>query len=370
MSDVVIVGGGIVGCAAAAFLGESGARVTLVEGSEIGAGASGRNSGAVQHPFDPVLARLHVETLGIYRELDGFALPERPAGLLLLTDDADAAAARLDELQALHRELQPRILAGGDLAGAEPILAPGLTAVRLETGYPVAPDAAVHAFAARAEAAGAVIRVGAAVAETIVGAGRVSGVRLADGADLPADAVLLAAGPWTPSLLDPSGTRSPIVRTWGITVQVELGQTPRHILEEGVVHTVNAAVEGSPDLPAGVPSLFSMVGVGEVSTVGSTFLPFEPDAAAVAPLLLGRGAAIVPGLDRARVLRQRSCARPQSIDGRPMVGAVPAVDGLFVCAGHGPWGISTGPASARMVADLILERPTSIPDELAPARFG
>jgi len=49
---------------------------------------------------------------------------------------------------------------------------------------------------------------------------------------------------------------------------------------------------------------------------------------------------------------------------------VPGKRNLFVCAGHGAWGISTGPASARMVADLVLGRSPEIPLELDPARFG
>ena len=61
-ADVAIVGGGIVGCAAAAFLAEAGARVDLYEREEVGAAASGRNSGSIQHPFDPVMTELHVPT--------------------------------------------------------------------------------------------------------------------------------------------------------------------------------------------------------------------------------------------------------------------------------------------------------------------
>ncbi|HEX6655367.1 MAG TPA: FAD-dependent oxidoreductase, partial [Candidatus Limnocylindria bacterium] len=43
--DLLIVGGGIIGCSAAAFAAERGASVVLLEATEIGAGASGRNSG-------------------------------------------------------------------------------------------------------------------------------------------------------------------------------------------------------------------------------------------------------------------------------------------------------------------------------------
>jgi glycine/D-amino acid oxidase-like deaminating enzyme len=70
IADVAVVGGGIVGCATAAFLAAAGARVTLYERAEVGAGASGRNSGIVQHPFDPVLVGLYRRSLGLYRDLE------------------------------------------------------------------------------------------------------------------------------------------------------------------------------------------------------------------------------------------------------------------------------------------------------------
>ena len=75
--------------------------------------------------------------------------------------------------------------------------------------------------------------------------------------------------------------------------------------------------------------------------------------AALVPAILARGAGYVPGIASARVGPHRVCARPQSVDGRPLVGRVPGIDGLWVAAGHGPWGISTGPASGRLLADLL-----------------
>jgi glycine/D-amino acid oxidase-like deaminating enzyme len=50
------------------------------------------------------------------------------------------------------------------------------------------------------------------------------------------------------------------------------------------------------------------------------------------------------------------------------VGALPGQEGLWVAAGHGPWGISTGPASARVVVDALLER-GEVPAPLSVARF-
>ena len=91
-TDVAVIGGGIVGCAAAAFLAEAGARVDLYERDEVAAAASGRNSGSVQHPFDPVLRDLHVETLRHYRELDDFELPAQPAGVLMLAQSGPCSS--------------------------------------------------------------------------------------------------------------------------------------------------------------------------------------------------------------------------------------------------------------------------------------
>ena len=55
------------------------------------------------------------------------------------------------------------------------------------------------------------------------------------------------------------------------------------------------------------------------------------------------------------------------MDGRPFIGPVPGVADLFVCAGHGPWGISTGPASAALAARAVLDG-TRPPAELAANR--
>jgi glycine oxidase len=363
-ADVLVVGGGIIGCAAAAMLATRGATVMLVEGTEIGAGASGRNLGAVQHPFDPVLAGLYRESLVRYRAVadrtDGaFRMPDRPAGLLLLTRDAEAAARQAERMAATVPELAPELVSPPDLVRLEPSLAPGLAAVRLATGYPIPPAAATEAWAALAEERGARLAVGSA-ARPVIEHGEAVGVRLEDGSRIAADRVLVAAGPWTPRLVRPDGAWQPIVRTWGVTLQLRLGDAaPAHVVEEDEVDAVNraaaATARAAEDAEGEPPSLFSMASAGGVTTLGSTFLPHEPDPAAIEPLLLRRAVAFLPAVAEAEVVGRRLCARPQSIDGRPFIGPVPAVGNLFVCAGHGPWGISTGPASAAIAARAVLD---------------
>jgi len=363
---VVVIGGGIIGCAAAAIMADRGAAVVLVEETAIGAGASGRNLGAIQHPFDPVLAALYGESLVRYRALaavtgSGFAIGDQPAGLLLLNRDADAAAAQARRMATAFPELDPRLVEPDELERLEPSLARGPAAVRLETGFPVPPDAATAAWAALAEDRGAVIVVGDA-ARPLERDGRAAGAMLADGSTIEADAVLVAAGPWTPALVDPTGRWRPIHSTWGVTIQLRLdGSAPRHIVEEDEVDSLSRAEAATArasevdDPDADPPSLFSLATAGGITTLGSTFLPAEPDPARIGSLLLRRAAAFLPAVVEAELVGRRMCARPQSVDGRPFVGAVPQVAGLFVCAGHGPWGISTGPATAAMVARSILD---------------
>lgn len=378
VADVVVIGGGIIGCAAAAILADRGAHVVLVEATGIGAGASGRNLGAVQHPFDPVLAPLYHETLTRYRALaaehGGFRMSREPHGLLLLNRDADAAAAQARRLGHAVPELQPELVDPDELTRLEPSLAPGPAAVLLRTGHPIPPAWATGAFADAAARRGVRFLVGSA-AHPVVEGDRVAGAQLADGYSIAADTVLVAAGPWTPSIVAPGGEWQPIAPTWGVTVQLRLpGPTPRHILEEDAVDTVNRAAAATARAAQAIdygepepPSLFSLASAAGVSTVGSTFLPLEPDPAFIEPLLLHRAAEFVPAVSRAEIIGRQACARPQSVDGRPFVGRAPNVEGLFVCAGHGPWGISTGPASAAIVARTILDG-TEPPRELDARR--
>jgi len=117
---------------------------------------------------------------------------------------------------------------------------------------------------------------------------------------------------------------------------------------------------------------FSLVPGAGSSYLGSTFLRDEPDPAAWLDILRAVGSRYVPAVAAAPVVGLRTCARPVSSDARPLLGRAPWTDGLWIAAGHGMWGISTGPGSARLVADAILGngKPDAISQELAVGRFG
>ena len=376
-ADVAVIGGGIIGCSAAAILAERGATVTLYEATAVGAGASGRNLGAIQHPFDAVLAPLYYSSLEAYHALAaedaGFAMPAEPRGVLMLNRDPDASRRQVAHLREAVPDLTVEFVEPDAVAAAEPSLVPGFAACRLDTGYPIPPASATSAFARLAAARGAEMQVGM-VAEPWIEEGVLRGVRLADGTRHAAGAVLIAAGPWSPPLVDATGAWEPINRTWGVTVQLELGgAAPRHVIEEDEVDAVNRPLVAAAKAAAGEPeaadphTLFTIASATGISTLGSTFLPSEPDGERIAKLLMERGATYLPAIANAPVREVRICARPQSADSRPFIGPVKGVEGLFVCAGHGPWGISTGPASAALVVEAILDH-GSVPEPLAATR--
>ena len=172
-------------------------------------------------------------------------------------------------------------------------------------------------------------------------------------------AVVVTAGPWTPAIIDPSGAWRPILPYWGVIVELGLEAPPTHVLEEA---GVDAAIEpdgGLADAEDGAIG-FSLVTADGRSSLGSTFLPFEPDPRDYERRLRQGGARYLPaiadapnpgppGLRTAARARRPPARRAGAGRGRP--------DGLFMAAGHGPWGISTGPASAAHVAALVLGEP-------------
>jgi glycine/D-amino acid oxidase-like deaminating enzyme len=376
--DVAVIGGGIVGAATAAFLAEAGLGVRLHERTGIAAGASGRNSGIVQQPFDAVLAALYRSSVVEYRALaaeDGatFAFPADPAGLLYVGRDGAAARAIAAEWSEAWPAARPEVLDGAALALLEPALAPDLVACRLDIGFPVGPAAATRAFADRARRRGVELVIGADARPAIEG-GRAAGV-IRDGRLEPAGAVVVAAGPWTPQVVDPGGPWRPIRPVWGVVASVDLGpEAPRHGLEAidiDIEPGADADAPGTGDVRDELVD-FSLVPAARSSALGSTFLPSEPEPAAWLDALRRAGSRYVPAVATAPLVGMRHCARPVSLDGRPLVGRAPWCEGLWIAAGHGPWGISTGPGTARLVADRILGRLTddAIPAELRAGRFG
>ncbi|MGQ0668839.1 MAG: NAD(P)/FAD-dependent oxidoreductase, partial [Actinomycetota bacterium] len=268
MPDVVIVGGGIIGCACAYELARSGASVTLLERSELAAGASGRNQGLYTTPLDPALAQMARASLAAYLELaeetpTPAMLDREPCGWLAVAGDDEEAALAREEAEAAaalgvaveHLDVQ----AAHEL---EPELATGLEGWLLDDGYRLDPAALTVALAHLANRHGATVRHHLPARRLVVRADRVTGVLTDDGV-VEADTVVLAAGPWTPGLLETLVLHLPVfgLRGWLIRLRPaaplfsRILETAGRVLRHEPARPPSAAEVAEGNLPASVGGL-------------------------------------------------------------------------------------------------------------------
>jgi D-amino-acid dehydrogenase len=359
--DIAIVGAGMLGCAAAARLAEEGASVVVFDERGVGSGASGRNSGAIEHPYDAAQRSVYEASLRLLRKL-GVSLPESPVGVLLLERDEAVVAAIAEEMGDQYPELDPRVLDPDELLALEPAIAPGHRACRVETGFPVPPRLTTELFAQKAQQHGAKFVIGAPAA--LLWDGRTClGVRVG-GEDVLAAHVIVAAGSVTSRVVDPEGRWVPVFPSWGVNLEMSMTSTPRHVLLEAAVARAQTG-----EAPA-LEHAFSLVSAGDRTALGSTFLLYEPEPEAWEARMIERACSFVPALRTASITGRTACARPRSIDGRPLLGRVEGADNLLVATGNGGRGISTGAACGRLVADSVLRGSDElIPPPLRADRF-
>jgi glycine/D-amino acid oxidase-like deaminating enzyme len=389
--NIVVVGGGIVGTACAYELARAGALVTLLEKDELAAGASGRNLGYLDTSKDPVLAPLARRSLERYAEIASdpptpFFLDAEPLGTLAVTIDQDEVDDLRDWASAAEAVGVEVERVDDRLRELEPELSPDvLEAYLLHEGHRVDPLALTVCLGALARDAGASIRHHAPARRLVERGDRIAGV-VTDDVVLEADAVVLAAGPWSPAVARPVGVSLPIVSARGWLVHV-MPERPlfRHWIQSGArrLHAGELAYAAEPGpLSLTLREFGEAAETREVSPMiqpapdGSVLTgtsrepsfaadPFELD---VPRLVAAEASRLVPGLAEAPVLATWSGVRPVSPDERPMLGRVR--EGLFVATGHGSEGVILGAASGEQLAALVLG--TGPPFENAPfdpARF-
>ena len=387
-ADVVVVGGGVIGCACAYELASHGAKVVLVERSELAAGASGRNHGLLLSPLDPALVPMAESTLAAYADLTAastvpVAMDAEPLGYLLVTmdDPAEREAASLEAEAAVACGVKIEHVDRAAVRELEPELDERVIEGWLfHDGRRLQPALLTAAFGQAASAAGAVIRTHLVVRALATHGDRVRGV-LTDEGSRPADVVVAAAGPWTPPLLRPLGISMPITGARGWLVNVAPARAP-------VGRLVSRAGWHAPPDPDGIPPVRAadliggsmprkMIGTmlqpnadGTMLIGGSRQFAFtpEPDDASVPHRLLAGAVDLVPSLAGAPVQGASWGIRPMTPAGRPAVGEVGT--GLVVASGHGSLGVILGGGTARLVASLVLG--TEAPFDarpFEPARF-
>ncbi len=363
-ADVVIAGGGLIGCALAAELARRGRSVIVVEKAEPGAEASGAAAGMLSPQSDArsrdAFFDLAFESYGLFpawtQELSdetGVEVGYRRTGLLLCRDEEDAGAGSDDALawqraaglsvERLSREALARA-AGGRLSARVQ------SAIWFPEEGAVDPRSLTQAAWRAAVRRGAEVRTGTSVRSFRIEGDVCRGLDT-DSGPIEADATVDAAGAWA----------------------AFPGQLPLTLPVEPVRGQI---VELSPSVP-----LDTIVAAGDVyvvprpggtALVGST-LEHVGFRKAVTPEALERLRAaavrLVPDLASARLVTSWSGLRPGTPDGWPILGHSP-VRGLFFAAGHFRNGILLAPVTARCLADLLCGCPARDLSAFSIGRFA
>jgi sarcosine oxidase subunit beta len=384
---VVIIGGGIVGCACAYALANAGVQVHLVERGPLGAGASRAGMSHVVTWEEPemhlALARASQK---LYEEYNNTLSPEieyRRTGSLAVVEQPEGLPAMAEMVGRLRRwGLECDLLDARDLHHLEPGLAPDLPGGAYFPGDGmVNPLAATQALAQAARRRGAVIETHSEVTGIELsprgrgepGDRSVQGVQTARGR-IAARQVVIAAGAWSGALGRMAGVEIPIQPRKGtLVVTAPVPADLLHcqvILSAGYMESVKG--DGSGGAGVAVAANIQQVKNGNL-LLGSSrqFAGFdlrvEPE---VVREVVRRCVRFVPGLAGVLAIRFWAGLRPYTPDLLPIIGPVSAVPGLYIAAGHEGIGITEGPVTGLLISQMITGQTTALPVEsLSPDRF-
>lgn len=362
--EILIVGGGVIGCAIARELAGRGRRVRLLERARPGAEASSAAAGILSPQSDGrvpgPLFDLALESRSLYADWvaeieveTGLSVGYRRTGLLRCARDEEDARALDVFLWQRDRGLAVEVWEADRLArrlGGR--LAPS---IRRGLFFPdeavVDPARLVEALARSARLRGVEIREGVAVRGLRIENGRCLGVET--GAEsLRAGTVIVAAGAWS-SLDGRLPFQMPVEPVRGQMIELEMGPaSPDTVLLTDAAYLV--------------PRENGRVFVG--ATVEHEGFRKEVTAGGL-QALLASASDFFPSVRSARFLRAWAGLRPGTPDGLPVLGAC-EVERLLFATGHFRSGILLAPVTARRIADLISGRGIG---DLAPfsvSRFG
>ncbi|HUH02456.1 MAG TPA: FAD-binding oxidoreductase [Kofleriaceae bacterium] len=355
MAEVVIVGGGISGVCVAWELARRGVReVVLVERDHLAAGPTGRSGAVIRcHYSTPELVRLALEGRRFFQnalDLVGDDCGFQPVGFLAAvpSNGVEALEAKLAMQRAAGLDVS--LVRGPDLREIEPALdSPELAAAAWEPDSGHAdPVRATWAIARRAAELGVEIRQGCAVREIRVSGGRVRSVVTADG-EIPAGAVICAAGPWTRRLIAAVGPDLPttILRNaMALFLRPPALARPHPVLID-YAHRFYARPDGRYSLTGSVDEAENQL-VADPDDYDSGV---HVEEIAAFRRRLGQAFNALRGAsDRGGWVGLYDVTP----DWLHLLDEVPGANGLWILCGTSGHGFKLAPAIARVMADLLL----------------
>ncbi len=387
-ADVLVIGGGLVGCATAWHLARGGASVLIAEAGDLNAGASGQNAGSLHFQIERrflengdalaeqaartiALSRLAVEEWrGLEAALGGDLEIVMDGGLMVAETPADMALLEAKARREAEWGLPTRLIDGTEARAIAPYLSPRIAGASYmaDEGH-ANPRTLTRAFAAAALRMGARLTVHTRVTaiSRIAGGFVVHAVRAGEAIAVRCGALLIAAGAWTAAIGALANVHLPVFPA-GLTMNVT-ERTPAfipHLVQHvGRRLSMKQAHSGNVLIGGGWASRLAQKESGGFDLSRPPMV--RPDA-----LEANLKAAVdtVPRVAGLNLIRTWTGIVAITADQLPLVGEVPQVPGLYVAAGGSAF--TLGPTFARLMSALILKRSDAEePLEMfAPARFN
>jgi sarcosine oxidase subunit beta len=367
----VILGAGVMGASIAFQLARRKAgSVALLEKDHVGSGGSSRSSALVRmhYSFAPEvqLALVSLKMFQHWREIVGEAGEFRKTGFVRIVHPDETE--RLKQNVAMQRGLGANVelIDRRQLQELEPdwvVDEVELAAYEPDSGYGDG-NVVANDFLSGARDLGATYVSKSAAISLLIEGEHIRGVQTEAG-PIHAPVVIVATGPWTRPLLQPTGFDPPI---------------------ETEYHQV-AILKTSPDMKAGgcacidsVTATYFRSDGGDKFLVGDFYgkRPVDPDnfpqRASETDLeeIIERASRRIPKLQNAEVMRGVTGVYDMTPDARPLLGQVPGVEGLYLCAGFSGMGFKICPAIGLVMSELILDGAATTVDISAfrPTRFA
>ncbi|GAA2622240.1 MULTISPECIES: NAD(P)/FAD-dependent oxidoreductase [Streptomyces] len=371
--DAVIIGAGVVGAACAYYAARAGLSVAVVDRGPVAGGTTGAGEGNLLVSDKEAGPELDLALLStrLWTELAA-VLPreieyEPKGGLVVAPDETTVKALRHFAEGQRAAGVEAVEVAADALHDLEPHLAPGLAG-----GFHYPQDAQVQPAQAAARllaASGAPVYLGEEVTEVLLDRGAVRGVRTAR-RELPAPAVVNAAGTWGGRIASLAGVTLPVLPRRGFVLVTEpLPRVVRHkvyaadyiadVASGSAALQSSAVVEGTPSGPVLIGATRERVGFDR--TLSTEALR----------RLAGQAAALFPVLADVRVMRAYHGFRPYLPDHLPAIGPDPRRPGLLHACGHEGAGIGLAPATGALIAAALTGAEPPLPAHpFRPDRFG
>lgn len=354
-ADIVIIGAGIVGCSIAYHLALQGAgRVVVLEKDLVCSGSTGKSAGGIRQQFaTEVNIQLSIESLKMFHrmreELDIDPEFRQVGYLFMATTPAELNLFRRQAAVQQRYGIPVQIVSSDDIRRLVPY-------VRLDDiiggaycptdGY-AAPYEVTMGYAAAARRLGVTIHERRPVSRVVQASNRVTGVETPQG-PINAPTVVNAAGAAGGLVGALAGVEVPVKpyrRQLFVTRPLsELNQEPPLTIDYHRNWYFRGEMGGC---------LFS--GPKDEESTFNTNVDWDHLSESVA-----KAVARVPILEKAEISRGWAGSYDISPDNNAILGAVPELPGFYVATGHSGHGFMHGPATGKLIAELILTGKTSI----------